>query len=88
MKLIYIVVFLVLVAVIEAAKGKLKYPGSCKTTKLVKFAEKCGCLVTPGANHLLVKDPKTGVTLTVIPHTTKENPTCQNIINILNGRCT
>ncbi|KAH3875734.1 hypothetical protein DPMN_039010 [Dreissena polymorpha] len=86
-KLIIILVFVVVCAVVsDAAKG-LKYPGDCKSKILRSYAEKCGLKVSPGAEHFVVKDPKTNTQVTQIPHTVKENPTCRSIIRKLNARC-
>ena len=65
---------------------KLQYPKKCNSQTLRNFATKCGLDVRKGGKHWKVYDGKQF--LTPIPHSVKENPTCQNIINVLNGRCT
>lgn len=69
----------------KRALKKLKYPGDCKSSKLQNFAKKCGLTVVPGGSHIKVCDGNRQIT--VIPHSVKSNYTCNNIINILNGRC-
>ncbi|XP_031551071.1 uncharacterized protein LOC116288423 [Actinia tenebrosa] len=71
---------------IEKRKKKLKFPGDCNSSKLQNFAKRCGLYVVSGGNHILVYDGSR--LITTIPHSVKENGTCRNIINILNGRCT
>ena len=63
----------------------LKYPGDCDSKTMRKAAEKGGCKVESGGEHFKVT--KNGTTVTVIPHTVKENGTCRSIIKEINDKC-
>ncbi|WAR15668.1 hypothetical protein MAR_005773 [Mya arenaria] len=64
----------------------LQYPGDCKSSKLINFAEKGGCKVKKGKQkHITIT--KDNRLVTRIPHHVKSNGTCRSIIDALNANC-
>ena len=65
--------------------GSLNYPDDCKRSNLINAANRGGCKAK------VVKNKDTPVVkktfITSIPHSVKENPTCESIITELNKHC-
>lgn len=68
------------------AAQNLKYPSDCKNKILETAAQKNGCYIKEGKGHKLVFN-SSGVKITEIPNSVKDNNTCRSIIKAINTAC-